>query len=480
YYDETADSALITRHEREIFPLLHRRHLFADVKNFLLYDFYSDNGDVIEDVFAYSNKEEGEGSLVLFHNKWGEARGWVKMSAAYAVKTGDGEDKTLEQRHLAEGLGLTYSAEYYTIFREHITGREYIRNSKEIHEKGMRFEMGAFEYRVYLDFHEVHDTTGEYAALADYLHGRGVPSIEEARKEIFLRSILEPFRVLVSAETVRDLMRRKGEKEKRGEVDEAISNLQSPISNLLSAAKEISGGEGDVEAAAAEIVAKLDAVLKLPALTERFPKARSKKYMAADTILKETLGEDEIAWAMILAWTVTHALGKVVEKEKENGRKGEKENGRKFAALSRSWIDEWLLGKILSTTIQNLGADQPASWRAVPLFKLLVARYGQWFALDAKKPERAFATLQAWLKDPEAQQYLGVNRFNGVLWYNKGTFTKLLNWMFTLTVVEITNTLKPEKIPNAILNVYKIVEELQEADEVSGYQVEALLEAVKR
>jgi hypothetical protein len=113
------------------------------------------------------------------------------------------------------------------------------------------------------------------------------------------------------------------------------------------------------------------------------------------------------------------------------------------------------------------------------LFKLLVAKQGEWFALDVPKPERALATLQAWLKDPEAQQYLGVNRFQGTLWYNKETFQKLLNWMFALTVVEITTSFKPEEVPNAILAVYKLVEELQEADEVSGYQVEALFEAVK-
>ncbi|NUM48709.1 MAG: alpha-amylase, partial [Anaerolineales bacterium] len=195
YYDETADGALIARHEREIFPLLHRRRLFAGVENFLLYDLFSETGTVLEDVYAYSNREETEGSLVLFHNKWGHARGWVKTSAAYAVKT-DGDEKRLEQRHLAEGLGLTYAADHFVIFREHMTGLEYLHNSKDLHEKGLYFELGAFEYRVYLDFREVQDLHGEYATLADYLHGRGVPSIEEAHKEIFLRTILEPYRAL--------------------------------------------------------------------------------------------------------------------------------------------------------------------------------------------------------------------------------------------------------------------------------------------
>ena len=52
YWDEQPDAALVERHEREIFPLLRRRHLFAEVENFLLYDFFTPEGNVNEDVFA--------------------------------------------------------------------------------------------------------------------------------------------------------------------------------------------------------------------------------------------------------------------------------------------------------------------------------------------------------------------------------------------------------------------------------------------
>ncbi|MDD2922111.1 MAG: alpha-amylase family glycosyl hydrolase, partial [Anaerolineales bacterium] len=40
-WDETPDEGLIRAHEWRVFPLLHRRHVFADVENFLLYDFYA-------------------------------------------------------------------------------------------------------------------------------------------------------------------------------------------------------------------------------------------------------------------------------------------------------------------------------------------------------------------------------------------------------------------------------------------------------
>ena len=46
YWDEEPDPALVERHERQIFPLLHRRHLFAEVEHFLLYDVVAPEGHV--------------------------------------------------------------------------------------------------------------------------------------------------------------------------------------------------------------------------------------------------------------------------------------------------------------------------------------------------------------------------------------------------------------------------------------------------
>ena len=49
-WDEKPDSNLVARHEREIFPLLRSRYLFAEVENFFLYDVFAPEGHVVEDV----------------------------------------------------------------------------------------------------------------------------------------------------------------------------------------------------------------------------------------------------------------------------------------------------------------------------------------------------------------------------------------------------------------------------------------------
>ena len=54
YRDEQADTGLVNRHWKEIFPLMHKRYLFAGVDNFLFYDVWN-NGTVNENIFAYYN-----------------------------------------------------------------------------------------------------------------------------------------------------------------------------------------------------------------------------------------------------------------------------------------------------------------------------------------------------------------------------------------------------------------------------------------
>jgi len=197
YWNEQPDANLIRRHEREIFPLLHRRHIFAEVQNFLLYDFFTPEGHVNENVFAYSNRAgdpltgTAERGLVLFNNKFAGARGWIRTSAVYAVKAGHGDsgegtgEHTLVQKTLGDGLGLRSDGHYYCIFRDYVTGLDYIRNCHELHDQGLYVELGAFKYQVCLDFREVKDDEAHhYAQLAGYLGGRGTPNIEEALREM--------------------------------------------------------------------------------------------------------------------------------------------------------------------------------------------------------------------------------------------------------------------------------------------------------
>ena len=153
-YEENPDHWLVERHEREIAPLLKRRWLFAESGNFLLYDFFSPNGSVNEDVFAYSNRTGGERALVVYHNRYGDARGTIDFSAAYADK-GSGK---LDRRRLAEGLGLSGDPGAVVAWRDSLTGLEYLRRAEDLIDRGLSLDLHAYQCHVFLDWRELRPT----------------------------------------------------------------------------------------------------------------------------------------------------------------------------------------------------------------------------------------------------------------------------------------------------------------------------------
>jgi glycosidase len=468
YWDEQPDGHLVERHEREIFPLLRKRYLFAEVENFLLYDLFTPEGHVNEDIFAYSNRAGNERALVVYHNRYAEARGWIRTSVTYAVKTGDGE-KTPVQKSLGEGLGLKNRADTYTIFRDHVTGLEYIRNNRELWEQGLYLELGAYKYQAFLDFREVQGQ--QYAQLAARLNGRGVPSIDETLREIILQPVLEPFRDLVNADVFRRLMEEASqqtcpEHSRRVSESTIIAEVEQKMHRLLQAAAEIADRQSPIASIAQEVHHKLESILQLPALTTRFPLPRSRKLKWAAAYLQEGLGDDPLGWGTLLGWLFTHALGKTA---------GE----AKFAQTSRAWIDEWLLGKVIAGALRDLGLDEDIAWRAVAVIKLLTS-HQRWFEMQTPKTRRAYYVLDAWLKDDDVRQFLQVNRYEGVLWFNREAFERLLWWMFLAAAVTISaGPLREAKeVALEIVACYDVVRGLQRAGEQSKYQVERLLEAV--
>jgi glycosidase len=176
-WDETPNEGLIAGHEWEIFPILHRRYLFADVEQFFLYDLFTADGTVEENVFAYSNIHGDERGLVIYHNRFAETAGWIKISAAYLDKnTGD-----LRQKSLAEALGLPF--EGYVILKDYVTHLEYIRACEDLWQQGMYLQLHAYQHHVFMDWRFVDDSNWEL--VNSNLNGAGVESMQAKWEEMF-------------------------------------------------------------------------------------------------------------------------------------------------------------------------------------------------------------------------------------------------------------------------------------------------------
>jgi len=486
YWDEKPDGYLIERHEREIFPLAHKRYLFAGVEHFLLYDFFTSDGSVAEDVYAYSNRHGDECALVIYHNKYADVRGWVRMSAAYSVKIGSGDDRMLIQRSLAEGLGLSSDDDAYYIFRDHVSGLEYLRSGKELVEQGLYVELDAYKCHVFLDFREVHsDAVHPYAHLADFLAGRGVPSVGEAMKELFLQPLHYPFKALVNADlfgrliaaaerwtpsagsgqAVETLERSNVEPSQGEDSDENVQTfkpsdvqtlldeIEQKMLNLLREIKRFTGSAGDEAPIAREVRDKMAIILRLPVLEQRFGLAAPGE-----------LADQTASWGSLFGWAFVHALGKI-------------SGAADYAGESRSWIDEWRLGRIIDGVLRELGVDEYAAGQAVMVLKHTTS-YQDWFASpELQQPQALAETL---LADSEIQQLLRVNRYQNVLWFDKHAFEQLLAWLLRVATIAISADAERTAGASAAIEACAAtMQQLREAAAASGYQVEKLREVVQ-
>jgi hypothetical protein len=178
------------------------------------------------------------------------------------------------------------------------------------------------------------------------------------------------------------------------------------------------------------------------------------------------LGKDEQTWGALLAWLFTHPLGKLV-------------TDTDYAGQSRSWVDEWLLRKIIVGTLQSIGADEASAARGVLLVNALITQQ-DCLKAQAGEAKPAYRVLEAWLKDDDVRGFLQVNRYQNALWYNKEALDQLLYLALLAAVLDATSQ---EGEPSAATadfgDAYKIVSELQRAQAASEYRVEKLLAAAR-
>lgn len=430
--DETHDHWLVERHQREIFPLLHKRYLFAGVETFLLYDLYKPDGSVEENVFVYSNRVGNESSLVAYNNSFTEAHGTIRVSAASRDKTRD----ELVQRTLAQGLNLRDEPNSFVIFRDWVSSNEFIRPASDLIQSGFEIALGAYKYVVYLDFRQVTDTPeGSYAKLHDRLRGRGVPSIDQAVRDIQLAPLYAAFREIVNGENIRGFA-------ETGK----ISGLEAKARSFAQVVSEFGVPNIEPDAFVAQVANNLESVKQLNEYV--LPKRASKNLTSAVEDLRARLHDSTRDGLM--AFAMLQAVGTLGD-----GTTAAEQSGRVV-----KWIDEWQLGRMLGDALRAAGVADARIWQLIQLVKIGLAQ-----------PQAA--TLETLVSDPNVAAFLNVNEFEGVKWFNKEQFEALTNWLQVIGAWRVVNA-KTIKSNAGLTEQYAQWTRWREAEAASEFQLEKL------
>jgi glycosidase len=147
-WDEPVDTAHAGHFERVVVPLLRRRADFAGTDHFHLYDAIAGDGSVNEDVYAYSNEREGRRTLVLVHNRSGDADIRVDRSVATATRDAGGHRRRATTR-LGRALDLDADDAARIRLHDGRTGREIGLSAGELRSHGLSVHLGPYEAIVF-------------------------------------------------------------------------------------------------------------------------------------------------------------------------------------------------------------------------------------------------------------------------------------------------------------------------------------------
>jgi glycosidase len=420
YWDESVDQGLVRGHELWIFPLLKRRRLFSGSAYFALYDFYCHDGSVDENVFAYSNRIEGQRALVLYNNRYGKTAGWIRTAAPVAVKTGD---DTIELRSgsLGEALAVPDDQGSFLAFLDLSTGHEYLRNAADVCRQGLFAELSEYEFHVFLDFKVVTDTeTGEWKRLCDHLAGRGVTSLEEELIQLEHQPLIAAFTA-------------------------CLDQLVQPASPLLLKSALQQYCESVPPAVAAVFVVSQAGLIEslsaahLPAIT-----ARTLRLLRQSGVSRADLPLTAENRRCALALLVTAQL---------------------VLPLADDAVHEYGLGRPLAAFVAG-GSIVPersyAEW-TMDLCSTAARAWYLWFrAADHQRVKCLFDTKQIC-------RFLMVHEDGGTLWFNKERFEELLKWLALLAAFD--------KAQDHKLSLVQ-ARELRLLAKQAGYRVRILLDLV--
>ena len=417
-WQENEDEGLIERHNREIFPLLNRRYLFSDVENFILFDFITNDNDVNENVFAYTNRFEDQSSLVVYNNKFQETSGWINWANIPKQE----EDKTVwTRKNLGSAWELHNDPGYFVIIKDEISDLEFIRNSREVHEKGLFQNLPAFKYAVYLNIYEIKDNAEKhYSRLAEYLQGGGTENIQYALKRLELLPLLSNFNSYFDWNVLTQLMQITT----RQELNSFSAELKSRIEDFLQILKNWVKSDNDISEISQLIIEDLSLYCK-----------QQKDFALSD---KENL--------FCISWILMRHLGRL--KSKKN-----------YALISFEWLDELFFGdemKHLTKIDININ-----------LLKIGIQFQNLW-----KLENSVELSLKKIFHTPAVKQYLMINEYDNKLWYNQEAFDELFDTLEIVNLISIGKKITKKK------NFKSLIDKIRKAAESSEYQVEELIENI--
>ncbi len=476
YYDEKPNEYLIERHKREIFPLLGKRFLFSEVENFNFYDFVDSYGAVNENVFAFTNKYKDEKVLVVYNNKYDRAFGFINKSVQKLNKI----KGNLESATIWKEFNILHGSDYFYKATDLTTGKEFLFSGEEICCNGIKLSLNGFQYFVFYGFEEIYDRDGYYRKLFEKLSGQGCDSIEKQIKLLRLEPIHFSFVKIFEHNLFSKFVTAYEEDENNANV--FVKNLLGRINDFNKNLGSYLQEQINFENIGKEYLTRFNSIIELnqnvkELLNEQTDVLLANVEHSVKTMPKNNYKENlQIILLYFILKSIREKYGTnlindllLYEKVEEILRfSGFGERGVHFE----------------ETLIRTL-SEIEFKFNNVAKYEFINPNNGKFKKAKARLIYKTFSDL---LKTDLVQNLLNVHEYNETYYYSKENFEDLVNWLFTLSLVEDVLTLnkagkrinKRKRFSKMLKAKYLIVQKLNQISVNSEYKWKVLNKAIEK
>jgi len=165
-------------------------------------------------------------------------------------------------------------------------------------------------------------------------------------------------------------------------------------------------------------------------------------------------------------WNDLRLIGKVITHEPQ------------YAEISRSWIDEWGVSRLIQQKLEELGLETEQAKSGVTIIKLLVDQQNWVVDIEQKTPQML---IEEWISKEAIRDFLKINRYRDKLWFNKEAFESLMWWMMTAGLLQLASD-PGKSLTSTIEDLFEawaLVKSILKAETDSEFQLEKLLEGLK-
>jgi glycosidase len=434
-WQEQINDKLVQRHWQEIFPILKKRYLFANVENFRLLNFETEPNNTYKDVFAYSNSNDNEIALVLYHNRYAEVFGRVYSGYDHQNKT---------EVKLGDILQIPNHADSFVIFYDLAHRLEYIYNCAEIHQKGLPVHLQAYKFRVFLKSRIV-SYSALYRQAWQQLQGKGTENIDQFVATIKLQPLLKSFAKLLTKEDVHKLIDSEDYIETSNYLKKDFNpRLQQFLQELQ---KQI-----DKKISITERIYSINKELLFAVQTSSYVKCKDISWLQLSPMLWQILKKIEAHSEqdyLIFYWIILQNL-----------------ETDQIDALSI--LEEKRLKTIILNKLGNINSES-----ALERLKIALTTENVWQQLES---QTYFTVVRSLFNNDIIRKYLEINEYENTLWFRQEKFEYFfltlfsVNW-FNLSFRELKQQYKTFE---------KFMVNLWEAKQQSQFKVEELLNYFKK